>query len=111
MTRVTNGVTGLDRNPGSGVQSHLVVEAADGTGRGLETGGGGIGVEEETGPGIGIAVEMAGARRAEAVEANRKCRGRRLPTKRQTVHCRPHSNLKSILGTVNTTTCSNSREW
>lgn len=103
-------MTGLDRNPESGVQSRLAVEAVDGTGRGLETGGGGIGAEEETGPGTGIAVQTAGTRRAEAVEANRKGRGRRLPTKRRTVH-RAHNNLKSILGPVNTTTCSNSRQW
>jgi len=79
-------VTGLDRNPGSGGQSRLAVEAVDGTGRGLEIGGGGTGAEEETGLGTGIVVEMAGARRAEEAEENRKGQGRRLPTKRWTAH-------------------------
>jgi len=84
------------------------VEEVDGTGRGLETGGDGTGAEEETGPGTGIAVQMAGTRRAEEAGANRRGHGRRLPTNSRTVH----NKFKSILGPVNMIICSNSlRAW
>lgn len=103
---------GLDRNPGSGGQSHLAVVAVDGKGRGLETGVVETGAEGETGLGIGIEVETAETRRVEEAEANRKDQGRRSPTKWQTAHRASRlviNRFKSILGLVNMITCSNSR--
>lgn len=74
-------MTGLGRNPENGGPSRHVVVVIDGKGRGLETGGAGIGAVGETGLGTGIAAEMAGVRLAEEVEANRKGHGHRSPIK------------------------------
>lgn len=79
--KLINVAIGLDQNLESGAQSRHVVRVVEGKDRGLETDGDGIGAEEEIGLGTGIEAEMAGARQAEEVEANRKGHGHRSPTK------------------------------